>query len=212
MFARFCKIFTNDSFVHSLNISYYSANQMSSDQRRDNKRGNMKPGQSNWFAVVTKPRQEQIALQHLQRQGFECFLPMAENPYQRRSKKLQKIIEPLFPRYLFLNAIAASQNLAPVRSTRGVVSMVRFGTQLAVMPENVINAIKQRIEPDTGLIRIQPITIKPGDKVRVFDGPLTGLNGIVQEKNSESRTLILMELLGRPTKVQVETIILKKTG
>ena len=172
----------------------------------------MKPGQSNWFAVVTKPRQEQIALQHLQRQGFECFLPMAENPYQRRSKKLQKIIEPLFPRYLFLNAIAASQNLAPVRSTRGVVSMVRFGTQLAVMPENVINAIKQRIEPDTGLIRIQPITIKPGDKVRVFDGPLTGLNGIVQEKNSESRTLILMELLGRPTKVQVETIILKKTG
>lgn len=172
----------------------------------------MKPGKANWFAVVTKPRQEQIALTNLQRQDFECFLPMAENPYQRRSKKHQKIIEPLFPRYLFLNAIAEIQNLAPVRSTLGVISMVRFGTELAVIPEQVINAIKQKISPDTGLIKIQPVQIKPGDKVKVYDGPLAGLNGIVQEKNSERRSIILIELLGRPTKVQVETRLLQRTA
>ena len=172
----------------------------------------MEPNQSNWFAVVTKPRQEQIALQNLQRQGFSCFLPMAENPYQRRSKKQQKIIEPLFPRYLFLNAIATTQNLAPVRSTTGVISMVRFGTELAVIPEQVINAIKQRINPETGLIKIKPIKIKPGDKVKIFDGPLTGLNGIVAERNSENRALILMELLGRPTKVQVDALSLQRTA
>ena len=172
----------------------------------------MKAGKSNWFAVVTKPRQEQVALQHLQRQGFECFLPMAENPYQRRRKNKQAIIEPLFPRYLFLNAIAAFQNLAPVRSTQGVVSMVRFGTELAVIPEDVINAIKQRIVPDTGLIEIQPVLIKAGDKVRVFDGPLTGISGIVQEKNSENRILLLMELMGRPTRVEVDPLTLQRTG
>ncbi|MCR4308120.1 MAG: transcription/translation regulatory transformer protein RfaH, partial [Candidatus Berkelbacteria bacterium] len=152
------------------------------------------------------------ALQNLQRQAFECFLPMAENPYQRRSKKHQKIIEPLFPRYLFLNAIAEIQNLAPVRSTLGVISMVRFGTELAVISEHIINAIKQKINPDTGLIKIQPLEIKPGDKVRVFDGPLAGLNGIVQEKNSERRSIVLIELLGRPTKVQVETRLLQRTA
>ena len=172
----------------------------------------MKPGKANWFAVVTKPRQEQIALENLQRQAFECFLPMAENPYQRRSKKQQKIIEPLFPRYLFLKAIAESQNLAPVRSTQGVISMVRFGMELAVIPEQIINAIKQRITPETGLIKIQAIQIKPGDKVKVFDGPLSGLTGIVQEKNSDRRTIILMELLGRPTKVQVESTLLQRTA
>ena len=172
----------------------------------------MKPGKANWFAVVTKPRQEQIALENLQRQGFECFLPMAENPYQRRSKKQQKIIEPLFPRYLFLKAIAESQNLAPVRSTQGVIGMVRFGTELAVIPEQIIDAIKQRITPETGLIKIQAIQIKPGDKVKVFDGPLSGLTGIVQEKNSDRRTIILMELLGRPTKVQVESTLLQRTA
>ena len=172
----------------------------------------MEFGRPHWFAVVTKPRQEQLALEHLQRQSYECFLPMAENPYQRRSKKQQQIIEPLFPRYLFLNAIAESQNLAPVRSTQGVVSMVRFGTELAVIPDHIINAIRQRIEVDTGLIKIQPVQIKPGDKVRVFDGPLTGVNGIVQEKNSTNRAMILMELLGRPTRVEVDALMLQKTG
>ena len=81
----------------------------------------MQTSQPNWFAVVTKPRQEQIALENLQRQDYECFLPLAENPYQRRSKK--QIIEPLFPRYLFLNAIATIQNLAPVRLPRRSVAI-----------------------------------------------------------------------------------------
>ena len=171
----------------------------------------MQPDQANWFAVVSKPRQEQTAFEHLQRQGFNCFLPMAENPYQRRTKN-QRRIEPLFPRYLFLNAVATIQNLAPVRSTQGVVSMVRFGTELAVISDQIINAIKQRITPETGLIKIEPIQIKPGDKVKVFDGPLSGLNGIVQERNSEHRTIILMKLLGRPTKVEVSTMDLQKTG
>jgi transcription antitermination factor NusG len=69
-----------------------------------------------WFAVYTKPRQEQIALENLERQDFRCFLPMAINPYQRRSERKLRI-EPLFPRYLFLNAIADQQSLGPVRST-----------------------------------------------------------------------------------------------
>lgn len=172
----------------------------------------MEAAKPNWFAVVTKPRQEQIALEHLQRQGFECFLPMAENPYQRRSKKHHRIIEPLFPRYLFLKAIAKFQNLAPVRSTRGVVSIVRFGLELAVVTDVIINALKSRMEPDTGLIKIKPVTVKAGDKVRIFDGPLAGISGVVSERNSEDRALILMELLGRSTTVEVDTMMLQRTG
>ena len=172
----------------------------------------MQYGKLKWFAVVTKPRKEKVALENLQHQGFECFLPMAENPYQRRRKHHQKIIEPLFPRYLFLNAIAGTQNLAPVRSTPGVASMVRFGTELAVVSDAIINSIKKRISSATGLIKIRPVSIKAGDKVRVFDGPLRGINGIVSERNSENRTLVLMELLGRPTTVEVDTLILQRVG
>ena len=172
----------------------------------------MKHGKPDWFAVATKPRKEKIALENLQRQGFECFLPMAENPYQRRRKHHQKIIEPLFPRYLFLNAIAGRQNLAPVRSTPGVVSMVRCGTELAMVSDAIINSIKKRSSSATGVIKISPVSIKAGDKVLVFDGPLRGINGIVSERNSENRTLVLMESLGRPTTVEVDARILQRVG
>jgi transcriptional antiterminator RfaH len=167
--------------------------------------------QPTWFAVFTKPRQENIALEHLERQGFECFLPLAINPYQRRTvRKLR--IEPLFPRYLFLNAIADQQSLGPVRSTRGVNNLVRFGMELAEMPEAVIRAIRARCDPATGLVRLDPVMAYPGDKVRVFDGPLAGAEGLFKACTGEQRALLLVEIMGRPTSVEVSRHMLQKVG
>ena len=162
---------------------------------------------SSWFAVYSKPRQERTALEHLQRQGFECFLPMAINPYQRRSSKKLRV-EPLFPRYLFLNAVADQQSLGPVRSTRGVATLVRFGTELARMPENVIRAINQRCDPETGLVKLDPVPVMPGDKVKVFDGPLAGLEGILKERKGENRALLMMKLLGTESTVEVDSLMI----
>ena len=169
----------------------------------------MKNSQPSWFAVYTKPRQEQIALENLERQDFRCFLPMAVNPYQRRSEK-KKRIEPLFPRYLFLNAIADQQSLGPVRSTRGVATLVRFGWELARLPEQVIDLINGRCDPETGLVKLDPVPVNPGDKVKVFDGPLAGLEGIFRERKGEKRALLLATLLGTETTVEVDALLLQR--
>jgi transcriptional antiterminator RfaH len=165
--------------------------------------------QPSWFAVYTKPRQEHIALENLERQDFHCFLPMAVNPYQRRSEKKLRI-EPLFPRYLFLNVIPDQQSLGPVRSTRGVATMVRFGQELARLPETVINMINSRCDPCTGLVSLDPVPVEPGDNVRVFDGPFAGLQGIFKERKGEKRALLLMEMLGTESTVEVDTLLLQK--
>jgi len=166
-------------------------------------------GKPNWYVVVSKPRQEKTALENLQYQGFECFLPLAENPYQRRKKSRQPA-EPLFPRYLFLHANSQQQNLAPVRSTKGVLNMVRFGLQLAVVPPSIIQALKARRATDTGLIKLTPDPMQPGENVTVFDGPLAGLTGILKQHSSETRALLLLKLLGRETTVEVDSLLLQK--
>lgn len=178
-----------------------------------------------WYTIHTKPRQEQVALEHLQNQGFTCFLPLALNPYQKRSRSVggasaattprrgvKKLIkaEPLFPRYLFLEATPGHQNLAPIRSTRGVANLVRFGIKLVEVPEPVIQAIKNKQDPQTGLVQLDPVPVNPGDKVKVFDGPLAGLEGIFQERKGESRALLLMTLLGRQSTIEVEALHLKR--
>jgi len=168
----------------------------------------MEEPQASWFAVYTKPRQEHIALENLERQDFRCFLPMAINPYQRRSA-LKLRIEPLFPRYLFLNVIPDQQSLGPVRSTRGVATLVRFGIELARLPETVMRAINNRCDPETGLVKLDPAPVNPGDKVKVFDGPLAGLEGIFKERKGKNRALLMTKLLGTVSTVEVEAMLLQ---
>ena len=163
---------------------------------------------SSWFAVYSKPRQERTALEHLQRQGFECFLPMAINPYQRRSSKKLRV-EPLFPRYLFLNAVADQQSLGPVRSTRGVATLVRFGLELARLPETVMNAINNRCDPKTGLVQLDPVPVEPGDYVKGFDGPFAGIEGIFKERKGENRARLRMKMLGTESTVEVDSMLLR---
>lgn len=172
----------------------------------------MQEPQSHWFAVFTKPRKEHIALENLERQGFKCFLPLAENPFQQRSRNGCPQIGPLFPRYLFLNAVPEHQNLALVRCSRGVVDLVRFGTKLATLPEKTLELLRSRMDSATGLIRIKSVDFSPGDRVRLFDGPLAGVEGIVKVKNGARRAVLLMELFGRQTTVAVDALLLQRVA
>ena len=169
----------------------------------------MQSSEPSWFAVYAKPRQEQIALLNLERQGFHCFLPMAENPYQRRTDKNPRH-EPLFPRYLFLNAIADQQSLGPVRSTRGVANLVRFGMKLVEVPHRIIAHIEERRDPETGLVRLDPVPVAVGDRVRVFDGPFAGIEGIFKVRKGSDRALLLIEMLGTESTVEVDSLLLQK--
>ena len=122
-----------------------------------------------WFAVHTKPRQEHIALLNLERQSFECYLPMAEDPCQRRIARNKTRHEPLFPRYLFLNAAPELQSLAAVRSTRGVVGLVRAGFELIKIPASIIAGLRARSHSATGLIPLDSIELNDGDPVRLLE-------------------------------------------
>lgn len=155
---------------------------------------------------------ERIAQENLERQGFHCFLPLAENPYQRISKNKQALVEPLFPRYMFLRAVPELQSLATVRSTRGVVGLVRSGFELIKVPQSIIDDLQARLNPATGLVHLDPVAVEPGDKVRVFGGPMAGVNGVLKAKTGKQRALILMELLGRQNTVEVDSLLLQRTG
>lgn len=172
----------------------------------------MQGNQATWFAVYTKPRQERFARDHLARQGFHCFLPEALNPYQRQCRSRKPRIEPLFPRYLFLRAIPEIQNLAAVRSTRGVTGLVRSGYELIRVPEAIIEELNSRLDPDSGLVQLCATPLAPGDRVRVFEGPLAGLEGVLESDSGEERVLVLMELLGRQSRVEVDSLQLQRAS
>lgn len=165
-----------------------------------------------WYAIYTKPRQEDTALLNLERQGFKCYLPMAQGS-SRTSRSSGAIrTEPLFPRYLFVCAAPAQQDLGLVRSTRGVVGLVRAGFELVTVPASVIKGLKARMDPITGLISLQSKALKRGDIVRIFHGPFAALEGVFAEYRSQSRSLLLMQILGQETAVEMDTCFMQRSG
>lgn len=181
-------------------------------QRKGSVGRDSSPDLSHWFAVYTKPRQERTALVNLEGQSFECYLPMTDAPRRRRVGSNETRAVPLFPRYLFLNADPDVQNMASVRSTRGVTGLVRAGFELINVPSAIIAGLKSRMHPETGSIALDIIALANGDTVRVVDGPFAALEGIFQERRGRTRSLMLLEFLGREIQVDIDTQLLQRAG
>ena len=98
-----------------------------------------------WYVVHTKIRQEALAMTNLNRQGFECYMPMLKMEKMRRHKATL-VEEPMFPRYLFirLDTSGSGPSWSPIRSTLGVSQLVRFGGQPAVVDSKLIELLRTR--------------------------------------------------------------------
>ncbi len=155
-----------------------------------------------WYVVQTKSRQEQIAKENLVRQDFHVYLPQIRMA-KRRSGRWQTVTESLFPGYLFIELDLLTQNVAPIRSTRGVLSLVRCGAIPLPVPRALMGQLLAACGGDEALIDADSF-IRPGDRVELVEGPMAGFTAIVQEKTSEKRVLLLLDLLGRKNKVIVD--------
>ena len=149
-----------------------------------------------WHVVHTKPRAEARALENLERQGFEVFLPMITLQKVRRAK-LANVTEPMFSRYMFLRTTPGMEDLSVVRSTLGVSQLVRFGTVPAKVPHVWVEAM--RVQP-----AVQETLHKPGDKVLLADGMLKGLEAVYMHTDGEMRAMVLIDLLSKPHLISYE--------
>jgi len=155
-----------------------------------------------WYAVCCKPRQEAVAEENLLRQGYRVYLPRIRMRQRRRGQWIDAV-EVLFPRYIFIRLDPKRRSTAPVRSTRGVVGLVRFGGQPAVVPDAVMEALRQREDADSGLHQDNRPPFNAGEPIKLVDGPLSGMEGIFTQQDGDKRVIVLLELLGKANKVTV---------
>jgi transcriptional antiterminator RfaH len=150
------------------------------------------PKPAAWYVVQTKPRQEARARENLQNQGIRCTLPLLRVERIRRRTR-QWVDEPLFSRYLFIELGGVNAKWNALRSTRGVSQLVQFGGVPAKVPSEWMNAFQSRE-------RIAVPLFDCGQRVVVTAGPFQGVEGIYQLRDGESRAIVLLELLGKPSK------------
>lgn len=154
-----------------------------------------------WYLIYTKPKAEKIALDNLQRQGFQVYLPFVKIQ-KRRQRKYVEVVEPMFPRYLFIQLNCTTDNWSPIRSTLGVSSIVRFGTYPLLVPEELIFRFKKN-EDEHGFQHVAVQKFNTGDRVEIIDGAMAGYEGIFEGENSRDRVTILLNIAGQHTRVSM---------
>ena len=151
-----------------------------------------------WYAVHSRPKHEHRALENLQNQGYEAWLPLITIEKLRRGR-LAEVVEPMFSRYLFIRLDMEHTNWTPIRSTLGVSRLVSFGNRPAPMSDDLIQALRNMPE------RAPEKLLQPGQAVRVIDGPLKGLEAVYQQADGELRAMVLVDLMSKHHLVSMNT-------
>jgi transcription antitermination factor NusG len=152
-----------------------------------------------WFALSVVPRKEKHTAQALRVKGYDEFLPLYSER-RRWSDRVKKVELPLFTGYVF--ARFDPKLRLPLLKMPTVLSIVGLGRDPEPIPDREIEALQAVCRSGVDAIPHPYVTI--GAKVRVNDGPLNGVEGILLEEK-KSRMILSITLLQRSVSVEVES-------
>jgi transcription antitermination factor NusG len=157
-------------------------------------------GHQKWYVIYTKPSAEDVAKDHLEQKKIHVFLPKIKE-YRYSSKGKEAKIRPLFPSYLFAHMVYPDDYYAVIWA-KGVKRIVGNGTEPTPLDDSIVDFFKGQTE-EKGFIRPSP-KLKIGDMVRVRNGALEGLIGIIDGSMDEKgRIKVLMDFLKEGARIEI---------
>lgn len=153
-----------------------------------------------WYALHTRSQYERRVRDGITRAKIEAYLPLYEER-TRWSDRTLTTERVLFPGYCF--GRFRPEDRRHVLGVAGVVRILGFGAQLIPVPDIEIESVRRLIDSGLPVIPLGPITA--GRRVRVEDGALKGLEGIVIRLRSAWRVVVEVPLLGRNVAAELDT-------
>ena len=155
-----------------------------------------------WFILQFKPNSHHQAAKNLNRQGFKTFLPL-NNTTSRKLSRFINTTKPLFPGYMFIRFDIAESEWHKINNTYGVSRLITFNSKLKSIPIIFIDNLMMRYDLLGKLLPIEKL--RKGDQVKVLEGPFADFIATVETYETEQRIWILMDLMGRNTRIQTSS-------
>jgi transcription antitermination factor NusG len=152
-----------------------------------------------WYAAYTSANHEKRVAEQLHLRGVEHFLPVYDSLRRWKDRRVELKL-PLFPGYVFVRL--ALRDKLNVVQIPGVARLVGFDGSPAALPNEEIEALRASLK--SGL-RAEPhpfLTV--GKRVRVKNGPLAGIEGVLVQRKGRFRVVISIELIQRSVAVQLD--------
>ena len=154
-----------------------------------------------WFLLQFKPNSQRLAERNLQRQGFETFVPLQGMTKSKSSRSVNNL-RPLFPGYMFVSFDPLSEPWRKINCTIGVSKLVSFDGQPKSLPLELITGLMLRC--GFGNNPLPPVVPNKGDDVELVAGPFANYVAKVESIDVDQRMWVLMDLLGRTTRISVD--------
>jgi transcription antitermination factor NusG len=152
-----------------------------------------------WFALRVKSRSEKIVSSIARNKGFEEFLPLYQSR-RRWSDRFKSVDVPLFPGYVFCRLNPEFR--LPLLTIPGVLSFVGIGKVPVPIDDAEMAAIQTAI--GSGLLAEPYPFLEVGQRVRIAEGPLTGIEGLLVEVRKQQRLAVSVTLLKRSVAVEID--------
>ena len=155
-----------------------------------------------WYGIYVQCRHEARVESVLQHRGVEVFLPRVTTLSRRRDRRLL-INVPLFPGYLFVRTDLDSYGYREILKAPGMVRLLGLKGSPTPVPAETIDSVKAIV--DSGQPFYPWSYLKIGNLVRVLEGPLAGVVGIlIAQKNKQRRLVVAVEMFQRSVAVELD--------
>jgi len=152
-----------------------------------------------WYAAYTSANHEKRVAEQLGVREVEHFLPLYESVRRWKDRRVTLQL-PLFPGYIFVHM--ALRDRLKVQQVPGVARLVGFDGTPAELPEREIEALRRSLD---GGLRAEPhpyLTV--GRRVRLKNGPLAGMQGLLLRRKGNFRVVISIDLIQRSVAVDAD--------
>jgi transcription antitermination factor NusG len=151
-----------------------------------------------WYAVYTAANQEKTVADRLRQRGIEQYLPLYKMVRRRTDRKVA-LQRPLFPGYLFVHIDPAERK--SVLELPRVVRLVGNGAVPLAVPDAQIERLQQALSAGRGVFPCSQL--RKGHRIRVTQGPFSGVEGILLRRKHDLRIVVSIELIARSFSIEV---------
>jgi transcriptional antiterminator RfaH len=148
-----------------------------------------------WYAFYSKPMKEPLLGEQLNLHEIESYYPCLHvKPVNPRARK----VKPYFPRYVFGHLDWEQFGHSMLQWLPGAAGIVSFGGIPSPIPDNLIAAIKRRVDEINTVGRELLDGWKRGDILTIQDGSFRGYEAVFDAHISgEERVRVLLRLLSQ---------------
>jgi transcriptional antiterminator NusG len=172
--------------------------------------------EASWFVIhcysgyenkVKHNLEQRIETMQMQDQIFAVEVP-TEDEIEVREGKRRTVQRRIFPGYILVQMNMNDDSWYVVRNTPGVTGFVGMGNKPTALRTEEVHGIMRRMEAEAPKIKV---TFRPGQKVRIIDGPFNDFMGIVDEIDIDrAKVRVFVSFFGRETPVELDFLQVEK--